>query len=300
MTEAEFHALLLTLPLHDGARGLLDDAAVIDPPVGRQIVLTHDVLVEGVHFLPTDPAGDIAWKLVAVNLSDLAAKGAVPIGVMLGYPLGQGEWDAAFADGLRDALIAFAVPLIGGDTVRGPRVIGMTALGHVARGRAPSRTGARPGDGLWMTGRAGAAGLGLIAAGEAQGNPRLVAAYRRPWPRISEGQALAPLVNAMADISDGVLIDAARMARASGLCVSIDLATVPIDPAVPRNRAGRLAAVTAGDDYELLFAADVRAIPPLGLEVTRIGRFETGAGLSLHDENGDVPLPRLLGWEHRG
>lgn len=299
MNEAEFLSLLRMLPLHPGARGLADDAAVIEPPAGRQLVLTHDVLVEDVHFLAGDPAADVAWKLVAVNLSDLAAKGAVPLGVMLGYPLGDDAWDRAFVDGLSEVLSTFGVPLIGGDTVRGPRVLGLTAIGHVAPGLAPSRAGARAGDGLWMTGLAGSAGLGLVAARVEAGDPRLIEAYRRPRPRLAEGQALAPLVNAMADISDGVLIDAARMAAASGLGVTIDLDAVPIDSAAPADRAGRLAAATAGDDYELLFAAaDESAIRSLGIGASRIGRFLTDPGLHVHDAAGNLPLPDRLGWEH--
>src|SRR4051812_33985579 len=125
---------------HPGARGLLDDAAVLEAGEIR-LVLTHDVLVEGVHFLPTDPPQDVAWKLVAVNLSDLAAKGARPVGVLLGFPLGDAAWDRAFVDGFGAALSAFGVALLGGDTVTGPRVLGLTAVGE-ARGPVPSRSGA--------------------------------------------------------------------------------------------------------------------------------------------------------------
>ncbi len=276
MTEAEFLALLRPLATHPAARGLLDDAAVLD-----DLVLTHDILVEGVHFLPDDPPGDVAWKLVAVNLSDLAAKGAVPLGVMLGYPLGDSAWDAAFVQGLADALAHFDVALLGGDTVRGPRLLSLTAIGRCAI--VPSRSGARAGDSLWVTGVIGHAGLGLA------GDPAHLSAYRRPVPRLAEGQALGPIVHAMMDVSDGLLIDAQRLASASGLALAIDLNAVPVV-------GDRMAAVTAGDDYELLFALAASAVPPVS--ATRIGTFAAGGGLSLYDARGPVPLPARLGWQH--
>ncbi len=281
MTESDFLALLRPLATHPAARGFLDDAAVLSVSGFRNLVLTHDVLVEGIHFLPGDPANDVAWKLVAVNLSDLAAKGARPLGVLLGFPLGDADWDAQFVSGLGAALAAFDVPLLGGDTVTGPRVLSLTAVGRASV--APSRTGARAGDGLFVTGVIGRAGLGL------GGDPAHIVAYRRPEPRLAEGQVLAPLVHAMMDVSDGLLIDAQRMAAASGLAIEIDLDAVPI--------AGhRMAAVTAGDDYELLFAAPTGFDLPVA--ATRIGLFSTGSGLTLVDANGAVPVPDRLGWQH--
>ncbi|MES2288818.1 MAG: thiamine-phosphate kinase [Pseudomonadota bacterium] len=276
MTEADFLALLRPLATGDAARGLLDDAAVLG-----DLVLTHDMLVEGVHFLPGDPPGDVAWKLLAVNLSDLAAKGATPVGVLLGYALSDTDWDAPFVAGLGEALAAFDVPLLGGDTVKGPRVLSLTAIGRAAV--APARSGALADDGLWVTGTIGRAGLGL------GGNTEHLDAYRRPMPRLVEGQALAPRVHAMMDVSDGLLIDAGRMADASGLALSIDLDTVPV-------AGDRMAAVTAGDDYELLFAAPPGFMPPVA--ATRIGTFANGQGLTLHDTSGPVPLPARLGYQH--
>lgn len=281
MTEADFLALLRPLATHPAARGLLDDAAVLPGFEGGDLVLTHDMLVEGVHYLPGDPPEDVAWKLVAVNLSDLAAKGAVPVGVLLGFPLGDDGWDRRFVDGLREVLTKYEVPLLGGDTVRGPRVLGMTAIGRSAV--APSRSGARAQDALWVTGVIGRAGLGLART------PAHLNAYRRPMPRLAEGQALAPLVHAMSDVSDGLLIDAARMAAASGLAVTIDLDCVPVvgEP---------MAAVTAGDDYELLFAAQPDLVPPV--PATRIGSLSAGDGLSLTRDGVPCPLPDRLGYEH--
>lgn len=298
--ERDFIERLKPLARDPAARGLVDDAAVLALG-GEQLVLTHDMIVEGVHYLPGDPPQDVAWKLVAVNLSDLAAKGARPIGVLLGYALGAvAECDAAFAQGLQAALEAFGVPLLGGDTVRmpagAPRAHGLTAIGLAGPHGAPSRAGARAGDILYVTGRIGAAGLGLaMAKGEREGACEWLQAYRRPSPRLAEGQALAPLVHAMADLSDGLLIDAARMAEASALAVEIDLDLVPVIAG-----ADRLTAVTAGDDYELLFSApaDLSLSQPGLASISAIGRFASGHGLSIRDRNGPVPLPERLGFEH--
>ena len=159
MNEPEFFAMLRPLAAHPAARGLVDDAAVLG-----DLVFTHDMLVEGVHFLPDDPPQDVAWKLLAVNLSDLAAKGAVPVGVLLGYPLSDDEWDTAFVRGLGEGLAAFDVALFGGDTVRGPRMLSMTAIGRSAC--APSRSGAKAGDALYVTGTIGRAEIGRASCRE--------------------------------------------------------------------------------------------------------------------------------------
>ena len=297
MTESEFLAALRTLPLHPAARGLRDDTALLD--VTGPVVLTSDTMVEGVHFLPTDPAEDVAWKLGAVNLSDLAAKGALPLGIMLNYTLaGDSAWDAAFIAGLRQ----LDCNVIGGDTVSlpagAPRVLTLTAIGVDAA--APPRSGARAGDNLYVTGTIGDAGAGLAIAQGAWGPNELLAAYRRPMPRIGDGRALAPHVHAMMDVSDGLLLDAARMAEASGLAVAIDLAAVPLSDAYRRfagdSRDARIAAATAGDDYQLLFAAAAGFEPPV--PATRIGSFAAGTGLTLHDGTDPVPLPPRLGFEH--
>lgn len=298
MTESDLLALLRTFPLHPGARDLRDDAALVGPHV-----LTTDTLVEGVHFLPTDPPQDVAWKLLAVNLSDLAAKGAEPEGVLLNFPLTDPEWDRAFIEGLRHALATFDTPLIGGDTVSlpagAPRVLTLTALGRNAP--APSRTGANAGNLLWTTGPIGDAGAGLAIARGEPGPPELLLAYRRPTPRLAEGRALAPHVHAMSDVSDGLLLDALRMADASGLAVSVDLAAVPLSPAYAAHRGdtrdSRLAAATAGDDYQLLFAAPPGFEPPVPAH--RIGAFAPGTGLTLTNSGEPVPLPPGLGYQHR-
>jgi thiamine-monophosphate kinase len=311
MDEAGFIESLRALATHPAARGLADDAAVLDIG-GRSLVLTQDMLVEGVHYLPGDPPADVAWKLLAVNLSDLAAKGARPIGVLLGYSLGESDWDEAFVAGLGTALSAFGLPLLGGDTVRGhgPRTLALTALGE-AQGPVPSRAGGQAGDHLWVSGTIGDAGAGLRGLlGEMAGDPALAERYRNPRPRLEAGARLAPLVGAMMDVSDGLLIDASRLAEASGVAAEIDLASLPLSQALLAVSGDglevRLAAATAGDDYELLFAAaPVRAAEilalqdELGLPLSRIGALAAGSGLSLTDSGVSVPLPAWLGWVHR-
>lgn len=273
---------------------------------GSAIVLTHDMLVEGVHYLPDDPPADVAWKLVAVNLSDLAAKGARPMGVLLGFTLGDAAWDKAFAEGLGQVLGAFGIPLLGGDTVSAPaRVLGLTAIGQ-AQHLPPYRSGASPGDQLWVSGTIGDAGAGLTALREGTDAPDLIERYRTPRPRLEAGERLAPLVTAMMDVSDGLLIDARRMAEASSCRATIALDAVPLSDAYRAWRGeSRLEAATAGDDYELLFAArpdQATAILALaeeiGLPFTRIGAFAAGAGLALTEDGAPVPLPARLGFEH--
>lgn len=285
MTEAEFIAALRTLPLAPGAQGLMDDCATLSIG-GETLVLTHDAIAEGVHYLPgTDPA-DIAWKLVAVNLSDLAAKGAEPLGVLVGATLASGA--ERFVEGLRAILTAYGVPLFGGDTIAlapgAPATFGCTAIGRATAVPVPSRIGARPGDALFVTGTIGAAMLGFRAVdGEA---------YLRPRPLLDEGRALAPHVHAMMDVSDGLLLDARRMAQASGCTALLTLEAFPFTPGlVP---ADRIAAASWGDDYALLFAAPDGFLPPV--PAARIGTMApAGTGALLLD--GAKP-PEKLGYEH--
>lgn len=294
MDEAAFHRALRRMPLHPGAHGLMDDAAML-----AGLVVTTDTLVEGVHFLAGDPPEDVAWKLLATNLSDLAAKGARVEAVLLNYPLSDDTWDARFAAGLAAALEAFDAPLLGGDTVSlpagAPRVLTLTAFG--ADAAAPWRGGARAGDALWVTGTIGDAGAGLrIARGEA-GDAVLLDRYRRPRPRLAEGRMLAPLVHAMMDVSDGLLIDAGRLATASGLAATIALDAVPLSDAARAFGLSALAAATAGDDYELMFAAPEGVVPPC--PATRVGTLAAGTGLTLTDRGRVVALPLSLGFQHR-
>ncbi len=302
--------LLAPLATHPAARGLTDDAAVWLPPFGRELVLSHDTIACGVHYLAADPPSDIAWKLLAVNLSDLAAMGATPAGVLLGVTLGDenDDWLRGFVSGLGRALTHFEVALFGGDTVRwgGAAVLGCTAIGHVERGAALPRSGARAGDEVWVSGTVGDAGLGLaVARGEALADKYLLARYRRPEPRLALGRALGGVASACMDVSDGLLIDAERLAAASGVAIEIDIGAVPLSAAAvaraANDEAARLAAATAGDDYELLFTASpgagVEALATARVPVTRIGRVVAGSGMGVRGAAGAL-APDRLGWEH--
>lgn len=284
MNEPEFLAALRALPLHPGARGLADDCAVLS--IGSEtLVITHDVMAEGTHFRLDADMADVAWKLVATNLSDLASKGAEPLGVLLGHMLGRD--DARFLEGLHEALTAFDAPLLGGDTVAatGTRSFGLTAIGRAAHTPVPARSGAQTGDHIYITGAVGRAMLGF------EGVAAHRAAFDRPVPRLAEGIALAPMVSAMMDVSDGLLLDAFRMAQASGVTIALDPALIPV---ADQTRAD--ACMRWGDDYELLIAAP----PAVCLPVTahRIGTVtaRTAAPLVL----GKILLndPARLGYSH--
>ena len=285
--ERAFIESLKALATDPAARGLQDDCAVLDIG-GETLVLTHDMMVEGVHTLPGQDPADIAWKLVTTNLSDLAAKGARPVGVMLGHMLGAD--DARFVAGLTEVLTRYGVPLLGGDTSSGgpPRAWGLTAIGRATQRPVPSRSGARAGDGVWVTGPLGAAMAGFEALRD--GTDEDSVAFRRPLACLAEGEVLAPLVTAMMDISDGLLLDASRMAEASSVTLTLVSADVPI--AVPENR--RSDALRWGEDYELLFTL------PAGIEPTvtawRIGEVieRAEAALLLDGEPPNGPL----GYEH--
>lgn len=287
--EAAFIDGLRALARHPAARGLLDDAAVLD--VGDEtLVLTHDMLVEGVHFLPGADRSHVAWKLVATNLSDLAAKGAEPLGLLLGYMFGEDR--EGFMAGLAEVLDHYGVPLLGGDTTSGgpPQSLGLTAIGRATHRPVPSRSGARPGDAVWLTGEVGAAMLGFEALRDATGGDAL--RYLRPLARLAEGQALAPLVTAMMDVSDGLLLDAWRMAEASEVSLAIDGAAVPIAAPEPR----RLDALRWGDDYELLFTLPAGVEPPI--PAARIGAVESRGFVPLFLDGEPIANSEGLGWEH--
>jgi thiamine-monophosphate kinase len=175
-----------------------------------------------------------------------------------------------------------------------PRILTITAFGSDAA--APPRSGARAGDALWVTGTIGDAGVGLAIARAGAGDAFLLARYRRPSPRLAEGRALAPHVHAMMDVSDGLLIDAGRMAAASGVAVAIALDAVPLSAQARSYGLTPLAAATAGDDYELLFAAPADWTPPV--PATSVGHFAPGHGLSLSHDGASVPLPARLGYQH--
>jgi len=286
--ELAFIEALRRIAGHPGARRLDDDCAVVEFG-GETVVLTHDMMVEGIHYLPDQDAADIAWKLVATNMSDLAAKGAEPVGVLLGYMLGRD--DARFLAGLEEALAHYGVPLLGGDTVAAPgaQALGLTAIGRATHRPVPSRGGAQAGDVLYITGPVGGAMLGLEALRAGQGDSL---AYRRPQALLAEGQALAPHVGAMMDVSDGLLLDAARLARASGVTLAIESAAVPI--ATPLSR--RAEALRWGDDYQLLFTAPPGSILPI--DAYRIGEALAAGEAPLVLDSQALKESDGLGYQH--
>lgn len=288
MKELAFIEALRALPLHPGARGLADDCAVIE--VGSEtLILTHDMMVEGTHYLPDADMADVAWKLVATNLSDLAAKGGEPVGVLLGHMLGRE--DEAFLAGLYEVLAHYNVPLLGGDTTagEGTRSHGLTAIGRATHTPVPSRSGAQIGDVLWLVGEIGAAMLGFEALRDKTGGDH--SAYSRPMALLPQGQALAPLAHAMMDVSDGLLLDTFRMAEASGVSIAIDSAAVPLaDP----SRA--LDCMSWGDDYALLVALPANIEPPVA--ATRIGSVEPQGFAPLFCDGEAVTNAHALGYTH--
>ncbi|MFL0357119.1 thiamine-phosphate kinase [Erythrobacter sp. GH1-10] len=284
MTEREFLAALRTLPLHTGSRGLEDDCALIEIG-GETLVFNHDMMAEDTHFRRNADLADVAWKLVAINLSDLASKGAKPVGVLLGHSLGGN--DQRFVEGLREVLAAYDVPLMGGDTIAatGASTYSLTAIGKATSAPVPSRGGAEAGHSVFATGSFGRAMLGF------EGDPAHVAAFNRPRPRIEEGLALASLVGGMMDVSDGLLLDAFRMAQASKVTIAIESAAVPV--AAPDRRTE---CMQWGDDYELLFTLPDGIVPPV--EATMIGTVEPQGFVPLFVDGEPVANPEGLGYQH--
>jgi len=308
--ESEVIERLRRIATTPAARGLADDVAVLDG-----LVITHDSLAEGVHFLSHDPPASVGWKLVTVNLSDLAAKGAAPAGALLSLTIsGPGHWEEHFLGGVEAACESYGLPLIGGDTIAlpigAPRVLGLTAFGR-SNGRVPHRGDGKAGDELWLVGTVGDAAAGLVQLlADRHATGPLVDIYRRPVPQLGAGQALAEHAHAMMDISDGLLLDARRMAEASRCRIEIDLDQLPLSSAFVAERGrdlnARMFAATGGDDYALLAAFPAVFDPatlslPRGTRISRIGSLAAGgASLSLTSAGGPVDLPKRLGFEHAG
>lgn len=306
--ELDFIETLRTFATHPAARGLADDAAVLG-----DLVLTHDTIAEGVHFLVDDPPASVGWKLVAVNLSDLAAKGAEPLAALMSATIaGDGLWEEGFVNGVAAACEAYGLPLVGGDTIAlpvgAPRVLGLTAIGRGGE-HIPARSGGKPGDRLWLVGTLGDAAAGLSALqADRHAEGVLVEAYRRPVPLLAAGKVIAQHAHAMMDVSDGLLIDLGRLCAASGCGARIDLDALPLTRAFIAERgvgrSSRLFAATGGDDYALLAALPAGLDPILSLSLPRgailgpIGTLTEGDSMTLFDSAGEVPLPERLGYEH--
>ena len=313
--------LLKPLAHPEWARGLTDDVAILPSRPGQDLVLTKDAMVEGVHFLPGDPLDTVARKLLRVNLSDLAAKGAEPFGYLLscfwsercGWPERE-----AFAAGLAEDQARFGVGLLGGDTVKtpGPASFSLTALGWVPAGAAVSRAGAQVGDLVFVTGSIGDGLLGLRAArGELALDEERIAAlidhYRTPTPRLDFAPVVREFATASVDVSDGLAADLAHVARASGAAIMLNLNVLPLSAAAQAWFDDRVDAQLSledlaggGDDYQIAFTAHPRHEESLRREaerrlvrLTRVGEVTAGAGLTATYDGQPVQMARP-GWTH--
>lgn len=293
-----------------------DDAALLRPRAGMQLAVSTDMLVSGTHFFADTDPEDLGWKTLAVNVSDLAAMGAEPrwAFLALALPAADAPWIAAFARGLFACADAFGVDLAGGDTTRGPLNLSVTIVGEVPAGQAITRTGARAGNELWISGQPGLAALGLAAlhgevALDAAGRARCVDALQRPQPRVELGLQLRGIATAMLDVSDGLLGDLAHILEASAVGAIVDAAALPLDAlrATGANAAiARRCLLSGGDDYELLFAAPASARPALtelstslSLPLHRIGQITGQAGVCLlREPDGTLAPAGASGYDH--
>ena len=298
---AKYFRPLATAP---GALGLTDDAAILTPPPGCDLVLTTDGVIAGVHFFPHDPPGLIARKVLRMNLSDLAAKGAKPVGFLLSVALPapiDEKWVAAFADGLGADAEHYGCPLLGGDTdhTPGPLAATVAAFGTVPQGKMVRRTTAKVGDVVAVTGTIGDAALGLLRHKDNILDKRWVLSveesdylklrYLLPEPRNALAEAVLSCASAAMDVSDGLVGDLAKLCRASGVAAEIDVARVPLSDAAQTALAADPTLIetilTGGDDYEILLTlpppqldAFRAAAQKADVEVTEIGRIVTGEG----------------------
>jgi thiamine-monophosphate kinase len=290
------------LASHPGALGLADDAAVLVPPPGCDVVLKADAIIGGVHFFPEDPADAVGRKALRVNLSDLAAKGAKPVGFLLSLALPDGTpdaWLAGFADGLGADAQFYGCPLLGGDTDRtpGPVMVSIAAFGTVPHGGMVRRSGAKPGDCVLVSGTIGDAALGLklrrepAAATRYQLDPHerdhLLARYLIPEPRLALSEQIRLHASAAMDVSDGLAGDLAKLCGASGVSAEIEIEKVPLSDAARRviavDASARELAVTGGDDYEIVCTIAAEKLDAFraaalasGVAVTEIGRIVAG------------------------
>jgi thiamine-monophosphate kinase len=293
-----------------GAFRLTNDAATLTPSPGHSLVLTKDILIENVHFLPHTPPEKIAQKLLRVNLSDLAAMGAKPRAYMLGLGLSKHtlseDWLKAFVHGLKEDQERFGITLIGGDTTAhaGALFLSLTALGEVPEGEALPRQGSVEGDDIYLSGTLGDAALGLLALrGEIAKNPHLITRYELPEPRIALGLSLRGKARAAMDVSDGLLQDIGHMlAPGQGAC--FERSRLPLSPAAEsalREAPSLIGTIlTGGDDYELLFTAPVSARESIEClpGVTRIGKITGNGEVRCLEEDGSILEVEIKGFQH--
>ncbi len=293
----------------DVVLGIGDDAALLAPPPGRQLVVTADTLNDGVHFPRGTSPADVGWKALAVNLSDLASMGAEPAWCTLSLSLPQSDpaWIEGFLDGFLDLAGQHGIALVGGDTTRGPLSISVTAMGLVEPGQALRRDGARVGDEVWVTGTLGDAAGGLALL-DREPVPALRARLDRPTPRVAAGRALAGIATACVDVSDGLLADLGHVCARSHVAAHLDVDALPASAALREafGEADRIALqASGGDDYELCFTApadagaDIDAVSAqLGLRFTRIGRIVAGEGVHPVDAKSQPWSSPRRGYDH--
>ena len=281
--------------------GVGDDAAVLGVPEGHVLHTSVDTAVEGVHFLPGMPSADIAFRSVMAAASDLAARGAAPAGMLLALTIPSVDqgWLTAFVDGLKDASEQTGLPLVGGDTTRGPLSVTVTVMGSTPTAAYLKRSGAREGDRVCVSGTLGDAAAGLAALrgdlsiSDAMVSSALVGRFARPIARLSLGESLRAVASAAIDVSDGLLADAAHIADASEVAIDIDCHRLPLSDALralPDQDQILRWALSGGDDYELLFTLPPDAILPAGS--TEIGRVVAGSGVSC------AVTPQQSGYDH--
>lgn len=295
-------------PRGDVVLGIGDDAAVLRVDPGFDLVVATDVIVEGTHFPPGISPAAIGHRCLAVNLSDLAAMGAEPLWftLSLSLPRVEPDWLAGFSRGLFDLAECFTVALVGGDTVRGPLAAGVTAHGRLRPGSAVRRSGARPGDGIWVTGTPGDAVAGRLLLGSGRSDATtdyLASRFLYPEPRVAAGRSLAGVASAMIDVSDGLHDDLCKLMTASGVGAELDVEALPLSAAL-KDAAGEMAvaqALTGGDDYELCFTAAAglasqvgELMVATGTRVTRIGTVVPAAGVRWRQAGADFTVPDLV------
>ncbi|MDT8407874.1 MAG: thiamine-phosphate kinase [Methylococcales bacterium] len=281
-----------------------DDGALLANAPGQHWALTVDTLVAGVHFLPDTDAFDLGHKMLAVNLSDLAAMGAQPMAVTLALTLPKLDeaWLARLAEGFWQLAETFEIDLIGGDTTQGPLTATLQAMGQVPAGQALTRRGAKPGDGIYVTGTLGDAGLGLnmLLGKTALACPDAVLRHHRPTPRVHEGLALRGIANSCIDISDGLAQDLGHILRHSGVGATLHEANLPLSPSVKhyiQESGDWQLPLTAGEDYELCCTLPPKLAQHLPNSFTCIGTIDTEPGLRIQRGTAIVPLSPQ-GYQH--
>jgi thiamine-monophosphate kinase len=316
-TNSEFDLIArhFTRPTPNAVLGVGDDAALVDVTNGMDLAVSTDTMVSGTHFFPDVDPENLGHKALAVNLSDMAAMGAMPYWATLALtlPSVDHEWLAAFAKGFFDLAQEFNVSLVGGDTTRGPLTLTVTIMGEVPMGAALRRNGAKAGHDVWVSGNLGDAALavahrhGKLVLAEADYREAVMRLYE-PTPRVGLGQALRGMATAAIDISDGLLSDLGHICRLSGVGATVDLAAIPVSAIGERHSAdgpGLTAIVAGGDDYELCFTAPQNSrdsiedlTDMLGIRLTRIGQIRRGKGVSLMGADGKPVKVDGRGYDH--